>query len=68
MSDCADLSLAEDSQVDRFADGREPRIAAVQVVAHVVALAHLPRIGRIGERGVEPDDCVERAAAARSSR
>src|SRR5688572_22855669 len=51
----------EQRQVDRIADRLEPGVAAVEVVAHVVAVAHLPRLGGVSERGVEPYDAVEGA-------
>src|SRR5690606_24946727 len=52
----------EQRKVDRLADRSQPGVAAVEKIAHVIAVAHLRRIGRIGERGIEAHDGVERAA------
>ena len=55
-------SAREQCQIERFPDGLQPRVGAVQMIAHVKAVAHLPRIGGIGEGGVEARNPVEGSA------
>src|SRR6478609_2072787 len=55
-------SAREESQVNRFPHGFQAGIGAVQMVAHVEAIAHLSRLGGIGEGAIEARDAVEGAA------